>query len=720
MRNTLLLLLPIVVIAIDPVMAQWVQTNGPEGGYTNVIFNDPASGYIFAGGNGFNKSSDNGVTWTAANAGMDGIASPVAVVRSGANLFAASTDKLYFSTDNGSSWALRSTVPAQVLSMGVVGSTLVAGTNAFGVYRSTNDGASWLTVSGFPPSNNIVNTVVTQGTRLLAGLGGKGVWTSTDNGAPWSQSSTGLGVTRPVNGFAVHGSSIFAATSDSAILVSTNGGTNWSASATGMNPRATAVAIGSNGTTLFASVTGAYSGIDTGGVYRSTDNGASWASVKSGLYTPSPNCIGFGTGGKVFAGLGAGIYATTNNGINWFASNTGLKNANALAMTVSGTTLFAGHAGGISKTQDEGTTWTPANNGLPFGTGITGMTTHSSFVFAAAQSVYRSADNGATWVPTTNGLTGNGLYITTLAAGGSYVYAGSLLGGVYRSSDDGANWTGPGTGLPSFGGVNTIFVDGVDVWAGVQSNGAYRSTDNGATWTAASTGLPQVSRDVCSIVRNGSNLFAGLTTAFSSNSIWISTNSGGNWTLASTGIPSGSYLFTLYSVGQFVFAGFNYQSPTLANGIYRTSNNGANWTPVNDGLPNPSSINCYAVVGTNMYASYLGVYKRPLSQLTGVREITSGMLESFGLEQNYPNPFNPSTTIRFSLSSQERGEVRSQIVSLKVFDMLGRELATLLNEELKSGGYEVTYDARTLASGTYYYRLSAGGHTEVKRMILMK
>ncbi len=714
MKNTLMALLAIAFCGVDPVMGQWTQTNGPEGGSISVIFNDATSGYIFAGGNGFNKSNTNGTTWTSANSGMDGAASPVAVVRSGANLFAASLDKVYYSTDNGNSWSLRGTVPAQVLSMGVIDNTLIVGTNVFGVYRSTNDGASWLQATGFPPSNNIVLTVATIGTRLLAGLGGKGVWASTDNGATWSQSSTGIGNTRSVNGLAVHGLNVFAATSDSAVHVSTNGGVNWVSSGNGMNVRATVAAIGSNGTSLFASVTGARNGVDTGGVYRSTDNGSSWVSAKSGLYSPSPNCIGFGTGGKVFVGLGVGIYASTNNGANWFASNSGLRNANAFAMTASGSTLFAGHAGGISRTQDEGTTWTPANNGLPLGTGVVGMTTHGSYVFAAAGLVFRSSDNGASWVPMNNGITNP--YINTMSAGGNSVYGGAgITGGIYVSTNDGASWTGPGTGLPSFSGVNTIFVDGTDLWAGIQSNGVYRSTDNGATWTASSSGLPAFSRDVCSIVRNGTTLLAGLTTSFGagSGSVWISTNNGGNWTVASTGIPSGSYLFTLYSLGQFVFAGFNNQGPTWANGIYRTSNNGANWTPVNDGLPNPSSVNSLTAFGTSMYASYLGVYKRPLSQITGVKEIPGGVPESFALEQNYPNPFNPSTRISFQLKA-------TSFASLKVYDMLGREVATLLNEHLAAGSYETTFSPSGLASGIYYYQFTAGHRSETRPMLFLK
>ncbi len=85
----------------------------------------------------------------------------------------------------------------------------------------------------------------------------------------------------------------------------------------------------------------------------------------------------------------------------------------------------------------------------------------------------------------------------------------------------------------------------------------------------------------------------------------------------------------------------------------------------------------------------------------------------FVLNQNYPNPFNPTTTISFSIPS-------SEFISLKVYDILGNEVATLVNEEKPAGEYDVTFDASTLTSGVYLYRLRAGNYTEIKKMILMK
>jgi hypothetical protein len=99
---------------------------------------------------------------------------------------------------------------------------------------------------------------------------------------------------------------------------------------------------------------------------------------------------------------------------------------------------------------------------------------------------------------------------------------------------------------------------------------------------------------------------------------------------------------------------------------------------------------------------------------TGIVEREGGSLpEKYVLEQNYPNPFNPSTTIRFQI-------LNSSQVKLKVFDIVGREVATLVDERLQPGSYETTFNAKGLASGVYLYRIQAGNFVETKRLILLK
>jgi hypothetical protein len=103
--------------------------------------------------------------------------------------------------------------------------------------------------------------------------------------------------------------------------------------------------------------------------------------------------------------------------------------------------------------------------------------------------------------------------------------------------------------------------------------------------------------------------------------------------------------------------------------------------------------------------------------LVGVEEETNSSIpESFSLSQNYPNPFNPTTTIRYTVMLSEA----KHLVLLKVYDLLGREVATLVNEEKSAGEYSVQFDASSLASGIYFYRLIVGRQIETKKMILLR
>ncbi|MCU0415384.1 MAG: T9SS type A sorting domain-containing protein [Ignavibacteriaceae bacterium] len=85
----------------------------------------------------------------------------------------------------------------------------------------------------------------------------------------------------------------------------------------------------------------------------------------------------------------------------------------------------------------------------------------------------------------------------------------------------------------------------------------------------------------------------------------------------------------------------------------------------------------------------------------------------FALEQNYPNPFNPSTTFRYSVPTQSK-------VVIKVFDVLGNEIATLMDEEKSVGTYELTWNAANLSSGIYFYQLKASDYVQTRKMILLK
>jgi len=94
-------------------------------------------------------------------------------------------------------------------------------------------------------------------------------------------------------------------------------------------------------------------------------------------------------------------------------------------------------------------------------------------------------------------------------------------------------------------------------------------------------------------------------------------------------------------------------------------------------------------------------------------ELNNNNPNKFSLSQNYPNPFNPTTSIQYSISNK-------QFVTIRVYDVLGREIATLINEEKPAGNYEVEFNAVNLPSGIYFYRIQAGSYINTKKMVLLR
>ena len=156
-----------------------------------------------------------------------------------------------------------------------------------------------------------------------------------------------------------------------------------------------------------------------------------------------------------------------------------------------------------------------------------------------------------------------------------------------------------------------------------------------------------------------------------------------------------------------------------ANGIIkRSTNNGLTWvtTPTSvTGLTHFDFVHAGNIIYGYAVSSNGSVIKLidTLLILTSNNNHNSEVPKEFSLSQNYPNPFNPSTVIGFKLAV-------NSFASLKVYDLLGREAATLVNENLKAGTYEFDFDGNKLSSGVYYYKLATGSFVETKKMILIK
>ncbi|MFA5405299.1 MAG: T9SS type A sorting domain-containing protein [Ignavibacteria bacterium] len=123
----------------------------------------------------------------------------------------------------------------------------------------------------------------------------------------------------------------------------------------------------------------------------------------------------------------------------------------------------------------------------------------------------------------------------------------------------------------------------------------------------------------------------------------------------------------------------------------------------------------------NIYPPHYEFTTVKLSQPVGIQNISNKIPDRYSLSQNYPNPFNPNTIIRFQIKGMSSPHVLGgDLITLKIYDILGKEVATPVNEKLQPGEYEVTFDGSGLTSGIYFYRLTCGDFTQTKRMLLIK
>jgi hypothetical protein len=163
-------------------------------------------------------------------------------------------------------------------------------------------------------------------------------------------------------------------------------------------------------------------------------------------------------------------------------------------------------------------------------------------------------------------------------------------------------------------------------------------------------------------------------------------------------------------------------------GVFYTNNLGNDWEYLGEMMPNspivdlvlhnPTRTLIAATYGRSMYSI----------DLTGITEVKPEKLitKNFVLEQNYPNPFNPTTKIKFTIqtppvsSPLAKRKTKEGLVTLKVYNTLGEEIVTLINEEKPAGEYEVEFNGSNLPSGVYFYQLRENYYTETKKMVLMK
>lgn len=376
----------------------------------------------------------------------------------------------------------------------------------------------------------------------------------------------------------------------------------------------------------------------------------------------------FGGYGVFFKNVNTGIisaYRTTNAGSTWnyigFGPYLSFPDQN---------TGYATGGGSLQKTTNFGDTWVsqinPSNRNL---NSINFPNVNTGYACGEAGNIIKTTNGGTNWVNVDNPLNIN-YYLYNI------VFTGAETGYV--------------SGFKSFTDTSIVMktTNGGNNW-----NIQYYLRSNWGVFTAM-------------FFVNSSTGYIG---AASKNYMLKTTNGGVNWLQYS--IPTSNGIYSIY----FPSANIGYAS-CYSGQIIKTTNAGTNWFLQTTGTG--SSLR--SIFFINDLTGYCSGDNNTVLKTTdgggppiGITPISSEVPQDYKLEQNYPNPFNPTTNINFSIP-------KAGLTSIKIYDMLGRLVTALFEEQLTAGSYKADWNASQIPSGIYIYRLVSGSFTESRKMILIR
>lgn len=633
------------------------------------------------------------------------------------------------------------------------------------IVKTTNGGYNWL-YQNLPSRLMLMSTkFINENTGFVCGDSGK-ILKTTNSGVNWTYSNSGN--TGKLNSlFFVNQTTGFCA--GAGILKTTNAGNNWFNSYQN---------IWSRTIFFFNEQTGWASAYTYYGetVIKTTNGGASWDTSQVSGLGHSPYSLFFinqYTGWATFDFMAYSIYKTTDGGSNWNSYNVGYDQIYSIFFLNENTGYGIGM--GIYKSTNGGINWTILGDNV-YGRSII-FKGNTGFAAGGTWSFFKSTNTGANWMNISADIQSDIYDVKALDANTCYVTGhGGLVG---KTTNGGLNWEikhpevtfaltqyflNPNTGwfagafgtiLKTTDGCNSwirqgsgtsrrligiYFLDSLNGWAGGDSTEFLRTTNGGANWIPINNlnnkyvyrilalsqnrifiaGIatfelstnggynwiplletPNIHTDICFI-----NNFTGWASSFGNERLLKTTNGGLNW-------------FPLYPdfagpIGRIKFFDENTGWTINGNSAYRTTNGGYNWTPSEVSVFSGFNSIDFLDVNTGWAVGYFGlIYKTTNGGLIPVSNISTEVPKSFALYQNYPNPFNPTTIINYELPI-------TNYVNLIVYDVLGREIAVLVNERQQAGKYAVSWDASNFPSGVYFYKLETDVYSESKKMVLLK
>jgi len=630
-----------------------------------------------------------------------------------------------------------------------------------GVWKSNNAGTTWSQILNYQMAMDLeINPVDTS--VLYVSIGNLtnnvpnanvGIYKTTNSGASWFKLSGGLPATwtgkTTIELYKGNPDYVYASVSNDFSYVgyftSTNAGANWT-------PRSTSVPIGNQGwynnAHLVKSNDPNTTLVGTLDVEKSTNGGTSfttkthWYLWNSGATPPgqpessSPNYSHADQhffvsnpldANKLYAITDGGLYRSNDFGETFYSCNGGYVT----------TQFYGGFAnsyqdsiwclGGLQDNRSafyQGTTaWYKTFSGDGMWCGVNSQNSSICYTEYTYGDINRSNNGGVSWSdisPPGSGSENNYCFVAPYLicrSNPNIVYAGGIS--VYKSSVGGGSWQGP---YGSFGSkilsmdasatsTDTVYAGTVPVGATVAA--IFRTTD-GTTWTNVTNGtIPnRYPIDIHVNPMNSKEVYV-VFGGFGTGHVYKTSNAGATWVNISGNLPNVPHQCVVVDpqYPQNVYVGNDL-------GVYVTTNGGINWYEYRNGMPYALVFDLTIVYPNRHIRATThgnGIYERSLIQNpVGIIAKNNETPKEFSLKQNYPNPFNPSTTIKFDVPKESN-------VLLKVFDIAGREVLTLVNEKLNAGTYSLKWNASVYSSGIYFYRMTTdAGFVETRKMILVK
>ena len=552
------------------------------------------------------------------------------------------------------------------------------------LYRTFNGGQTWEVINTNAQSSDFYFKDPMNGV-LVGGYApspfGR-TWQTTNSGLNYSFSFTYIDTF--LTALSIPNSSVgFATGWKGKILKTTNYGISWSRCMTNIN-------IDLYGVSFINGNSGVSVG-KLGTIIRTTNSGINWNQANSGGFASFEDCL-FRDINTGWISSRSGVIKTTNGGVSWNAiwdSSSSVTTRYCFINNSTGWIVHEEQAGiysfKIYKTSDSGQSWTYLSKiepGYPVGIQI------MSIKFVNENTGFMV---GYMRYPIPQGETFDGIYFKTINGGLNWVQI------LYNQIDV---------------LYDIQFIDNLTGFMIGTNNAILKTTNTGTNWEYKYSIYSSINYKKLSFVNANTGWILGVTNQGISK-ICKTTNSGANF---EDQLPEGNP--GVNSI--FFFDENSGWAAAIGGKLYATSNGGANWyyqhTPVSSDL--------YSVYFVTPLTGWItGKNSSILKTLGGIT--TSGIsfhqnssVVKFHLSQNYPNPFNPQTKIKFDVPANVKGQTSN--VKLVIYDLLGREIATLVNEELRPGTYEADWDASNFSSDVYFYKIISGDFAKKKKMVLMK